>query len=283
MLRTYKKHILLTGLAALLFILASCGMPGMATSSSAPTQTLQNSATAMSHLNSAHIDLQAKVNVQSAPSSTNSNTSALTFNVTGHSDVAHPDQVSADLQLGQTPLLSVVSAGQKVYVRGKNGTWFFLDKSQVKDGTQDFFSQSLTQRMGQIMAILQNAKLTDHGQESLNGQKLDHITATLDQQSLQALSGQLNALLPADQQSVQNQVQKATLDLWIDQSTSYVHQAKLDVVTQVDIDKIPTLAHSQISTSSTLLPVELNVQVNFSKFNQPLHIQIPTNAVPFTN
>lgn len=281
MLRIYKRHILLTSLVVLLFLLAGCGFSSLASTSSTPAQTLQNSANAMSHLKSAHIDLQAKVNVQSAASSTSPNTNVLAFNVTGRSDVASPDKVSVNLQLGQQPFLSVIGLGQKVYVREKNGTWLFLDKSQLKDGSQNFFSQSLAQRMGQIMAILQSAKLTDHGQESLNGQALDHITATLDQQSLQALSGQLNTFLPADRQSTQNQLQKATLDLWIDQATSYVHQAKLDLVTQIDLGKIPALSSRQVSSSSTLLPVELNVQVNFSKFNEPVNIQAPANAVPF--
>ena len=275
-MRTPKKYIFLTMLVTLLFLLAGCSMPGLATStsSSTPAQTIQNSVHAMSQLKSAHINFQANVNVASSTPSTSTSTGGLTFSLTGHSDVANPDQVSADLQLGSVPVLSLVSNGQKVYVRGKNGTWYFLEKSQLKDGAQNFFSQSLTQRMGQILILLQNAKLTDHGQEVLNGKTLEHITATFDQQTLQQLSVQLNGLLSANAQS---QLQKATLDLWIDQSTWYVHQTQLDIVAQSQV----SLNGQSKSNSTTVSPVDVKIQLNFSKFNEPVNIQVPSNAVPF--
>ncbi len=272
-MHTPKKYLFLTTLVGLLFLLAACGMPGLTASAPSPAQMIQNSAGAMNQLKSAHVDFQANVNVASSTPTTNTNGGGLTFSVTGHSDVANPDQVSVDLQLGNVPVISLVSSGQKVYLRGKNGTWYFLAKSQIKDGAQNFFSQSLTGRMGQILGLLQNAKLTDHGQEVLNGATLEHITATFDPQTLQQLSVQLNGLLSS---SVQSQLQKATLDVWIDQSTWYVHQAQLDVVAQSQV----SLNGQTTSASTTVGPTDVKLQFNFSKFNAPVNIQVPANAVP---
>jgi hypothetical protein len=275
-MQTYKKHFYLTGLVALLFLLAACGIPGLASTPPTPAQTLQNSAQAMSQLKSVHFDLsQASLAIPSSSSATN----GITFNVTGQGDTVSPDQVSVNLALGQNPLLNLVSTGGKVYVQVMGGVWYSTDASKIKDSLQKIFSQSPATRLGQIMVILQNAKLTDHGQESLGGTSLDHITATLDQQTLQTLNAQLNGLLPADAQNGQNQITQAAIDLWIDQSTGYVHQVKLDVVARVDTSALKQYAQSGLD-GSAVVSVELKAQLNFSKFNQPVTIQAPANSVP---
>jgi len=276
-MQTYKRHIFLTGLVALIFLLAGCGIPGVASSPPTPAQTLQNSAKAMSQLKSVHFDLsQASVVMQSSNS-----TSGMTLNVTGQGDTAGADQVSANFALAQKPLLALVSVGQTVYVQVSGGTWYSANKSHLKDATQNFFSQSPALRLGQFMALLQNSKLTDHGQESLNGVSLDHITVTPDQQTLQTLSSQLNGLAPTRDQSSQNQITQATLDLWIDQSTGYVHQLKLDVMAQANLGSLQQYIGQNAGGSTTTLPVEVKAQLNFSKFNQPVTIQAPANSVPF--
>ena len=278
MLRRHTKHIFLTGLVVLLFVLTACSVPGLTTSSPpTPAQTLQNSSVAMSKLNSVHFDLrQASLSVRSSNAQ-----GGMTFNVTGHGDAAAPDLVSVKFTAQQKSLFALISKGPKVYVQVTGGTWYSLDKNKIKDNAQNFFSQSLATRLAQIMVVLQNAKLTDRGQETVDGASLDHITAILDAQTLQALSSQLNGMLPATIQSGQNQVQQATLDLWVDQSTWFVHQAKLDLTVQVDTSKLSALTGQPASSSSSTLPVELKAQVNFSKFNQPVTIQAPSNAVPF--
>src|SRR5260370_15006924 len=120
MVNKYNRHILQTSLIALLFLLSACSIPGLASSPPSPAQMLLNSTDAMSHLKSAHIDFQASLSIQPATAPTKS-TNGLTFNATGHSDVADPDKVSLDLSVGQTPFLSLITIGQKVYVRGQDG------------------------------------------------------------------------------------------------------------------------------------------------------------------
>ncbi len=271
MAQKYKKSLLLAGMTALLFILAACSVPGAGSSSPTPAQTLASSATAMSKLSSVHFALQTTVTVQGS--------NATTYTVTGQGDAASPDKVAVNLSSSGTPLLSLVSSGQTVYVQVKGGAWYSANKSQVKDAEQNFFSQSLATRLGQIMGALQDAQMTDHGQETVNGQSLDHITVTLDQQTLQTLSSELNGLAPSQEQSGQNQWKKATLDLWIDTSTSYVHQAEIDVVTQVDASSLEHFT-GQSTGATGALPIELKAQVTFSNFNQPVNIQAPASATP---
>ncbi len=289
MRRIYKGGMFLTALMAFLLVLSACSAPGQANSPSpTPLQTLQNSASAMNKLQSVHFDLQASLATQLGSATSATPTAAtpttpignITFNVTGHGDAAGTDQSQVNLTLGNQPIVNVISKGQTVYVQTKDGQWFSVDKSKLKNGSQSFFSQSLAKHMADLTTLLLNAKLTDHGQETVNGESLDHITAVMDQQSLQALSSQLNGLLPANQQQAQNQLTKGTIDLWIDQSTSLIHQVKLDVMAQVDVSKMAQ-ANGQ-GNGNTPMPasVEAKAQLNFSKFNQPVNIQAPSNATP---
>ncbi len=241
----YKKPLIVVGMVALLFLLVACSVPGSATS---PAQTLASSATAMSKLSSVHFDLQTTVAVTGGSSA-----KGLTYTVTGQGDAAAPDKVSLKLSSGG-PLLSLISSGSKVYVQIAGGTWHAVSKDQIKDAEQN--------------------QLTDHGQETLNGESLDHITATLDAQTLQTLSSELNQLAPSSAQSGQNQLKKATLDVWIDASTSYVHVAQLDIVTQVDASALEHFSGHKTGASG-VLPIELKAHVTFSKFNQPVTIQPP--------
>ena len=276
-LQIYKKRLFLTGLVALLFLLTACSVPGLGSTSPTPAQTLQNSATIMSQLKSVHFDIpQATLAVRSSGGSN----SGVSFTLTGHGDAVSPDQASVNIALGKNPMFALVSKGQKVYVQVTNGTWYSVDKNQIKNAIQNFFSQSLATQLGQIMTILQNANLTDHGQELLNGVSLDHITATLDKQTLQSLNSLLNSELPQPIQSKQNQIKQATLDFWIDQSPGYVHQVKLDVVIQVDASSLQQFFGQSAGNLSGVFPIELQAQINFSKFNQPLTIQAPANSVP---
>lgn len=273
MLRTYKKSLPLLGFIALLFILVACSAPGVGSGATTPAQTLANSATAMNKLSSVHFALQTNLSTQG-----NGGATGITYAVTGQGDAAKPDQVAVNLSAG-SPLLSLVSSGQKVYVRVKDGSWYSADKSQIQDAEQNFFSQSLAQRLGQVMNSLQNARLTDHGLETVNGQSLDHITATLDAQTLKMLSSELNGLAPSQDQSGQNQIKQATLDVWIDQATSYVHLAKLNLLTQVDASGLEHFS-GQKTNASGILPIAVNAQVTFSKFNQSVTIQPPANSIP---
>lgn len=274
MIQWCKKYISLAGLLTLLVALAACSVPALGSASPTPAQTLQNSAAAMAKLNAAHVDLQATLAAQATGAQ-----SGVTLNLTGQGDAQRPDDASIHLSLGQNPLLTLISKGPSVYVQGRNHRWYWIAKSTLKDAAQSFFAQSLATRLGQIMSVVENARLADRGQESLNGVSLDHISAVLDQQTLQDLNAQLSGLLPQDVKTGQSRITAASLDLWIDQSTGYVHQALLNVTTQVDTATLrPFLGHS---SATGVIPVTVRAQVTFSKFNQPVTIQAPAGALPF--
>lgn len=270
-MRTQSRYIFSALVVALLLVLTGCSVPGLASSPPTASQVLQNSIVAMSHLQSAHIDLQTNLNLPFGISATSTTANTSSLNVTGHGDVVNPDKVSLDLSMGNTPMLSVIGIDSKVYIREKSGNWFFLDKNQIKGNEQHIFTQSPTQSMGQIMTLLQTAKLTDHGQEVLNGANLEHITATLDGQALQQLSKQFASYLPSH--GVQ-QLQQVTLDLWTDESTWYVHQAQLNLMANVQMPS----SGSQNASSTTSQPVSVKLLLDFSKFNESVNIQAPANA-----
>lgn len=268
-----KKYRALAGLLALLFVLAACSMPALG-SASTPAQALQNSAAAMAKLTAVHVDLQTTLAAQASDARGH-----VTVSLSGQGDAARPDAASIRLFMGQSLVLAFISKGSRVYVQGKDHTWYWADKNAPKDAAQNFFSQSMATRLGQIMTVVESAGLTDHGQESLNGVSLDHITATLDQQTLQTLNTQLSGLLPRGVQSGQSQITAASLDLWIDQSTGFVHRAILNVSTQIDTTALqPYMGHAN---AVGVVPVTVRAEVNFSKFNQPVTIQAPANAIPY--
>jgi outer membrane lipoprotein-sorting protein len=274
MMQWCKKYISLAGLLALLVVLAACSVPALGSASPSPAQTLENGAAALAKLNTVHAELQTTVVAQAANAH-----SGITFSLTGRGDAQRPDDASISLSLGKNHLLAIISKGPRVYIQGRNHLWYWLDKHALKDAAQNFFSQSLATRLGQIMSVVEQAGLTDHGQESLNGVSLDHITAVLDQQTLQTLNTQLSGLLPRSVQTGRSQIAAASLDLWIDQSTWYVHQAILNVGTQIDMSALQSsLGHTK---ATGVVPVTIKAQVNFSRFNQPINIQAPAGALPF--
>jgi hypothetical protein len=268
-----KKYRALIGLLALLFVLAACSFPALG-GASTPAQTLQNSAAAMAKLTAVHVDLQTTLAAQASDARGH-----IMVKLTGQGDGAQPDEASIRLFMGQKPLLALISKGSRVYVQGKNQVWYWAEKNALRDAAQNFFSQSMATRLGQIMTVVESAGLTDHGQESLNGVSLDHITATLDQQTLQTLNTQLSGLLPQGVQSGQSRITAASLDLWIDQSSGFVHRAILNVTTQIDTTTLQPYLRQ--SSSLGVVPVTVQAEVNFSKFNQPVTIQAPANAIPF--
>lgn len=280
----YKGSTFLIILFACMLALAACSAPGQANMLT-PAQTLQNSAQAMSKLQSVHFDIQASLMAQigtasTVPGTPTTNSSSFTFNITGRGDAETPDQASINLSLANKPIVNIISKGQMVFVQTRDGKWFSIDKSHVKNGPQSFFSKSMAKRLADLTTLLKNAKLTDLGQETVNGESLDHINIVLDQQTLQAVSSQINGLLPSDQQQAQNLLTKGIVDLWVDPKTSYIHQAKLDVVAQVDISKMPLPLGQGQANNPLMSTIELKAQLNFSKFNQPVNIQAPAGAVP---
>lgn len=271
MVRIVMKRLMFTCMMTMLCLLSLGGATVMAASS--PAQTIKKSADAMSRLNSLHAVLTSSEVVHSSSASS-------TYTINGTADAARSNQMKINLSSSPGYNATVVSAGQNVYAQKGTGPWYSTSVSNLPSDTQHYLSQGLPRSTGQLLSTLQNAKWQDKGLETIDNQKLDHITATLTPQEVSTLSSQLNGMLPSQWQSSQNQIKGGTADLWIDPTTSYLHRMNVDATTQIDNKALSQGAGLQTSGSGSV-PVDVKGQLNFSKFDQPISIQVPSSATPY--
>jgi len=285
-------------------------------------QLLQNSSKAMSQLKSAHVDLKANgsgvaltsnatatpttgtpTTTTGTPTTASPTTSTptatanqVTFNLSGSGDEALPSAEAMQFDVIQngatstptTSHLEQIVQGDKVYIKNTKGQWYVLDKSVLKGYVDNPFSGINSPDLTDLIGILEHTKITDNGVQSLNGASLRHITIALDKEALKTFlknNQQLVDLL--GQQNINAIIDNtkafsSTVDLWIDESTAYVHRTELKFNFNVDTG---SLSQSITPTVTTVL-VPSNVTTTFdsvvdlSKFNVPVTITPPTNAIP---
>src|SRR3984893_5407790 len=233
-------------MVAVLFLLSACGG-----SSVTAGQLLTNSANAMKQIKSLHMDMTATVNmtVSGLPSSSsttfpgNTNT---TLNTSG--DEVLPDQTSLKLSssgVGKFAFAEIVK-GNQLYIQNAQGQWYVIDKSKLNGATNsvnNLLSNASAPDFSKLLNMLQkDVTVADHGDETLNGASLRHITITLDKNGLLKLienTDQFKGLPATSQQSI-NQILNssvsnfnASLDFWFDESTSYIHRMELKLDTAV--------------------------------------------------
>ncbi len=296
---------ILTALVTGMLLLSACSSTSGAGStkgssgSQTPAQVLQKTQDAMKQLKSVHLDLKSNSTVQTGtptPSSSSSSASkGITTTLMGNGDENMPDQVSLHLttQLGTTGqnlALSEVLLKDKVYIQNLKGKWYVIDKSKLTGGTNSLGTGNDASTVNKLLNIAQNAKLTDDGTVMLNGQKLRRLTVTFGKDALVQLlnaSGQSNSALP--QQSKDQLIKSVkefngTVDFWIDENTSYVHQVEEKLMMKLDTS---ALAATPSSTGTSAAPgsVTSNTDtiIDLSKFNQPVTIKAPANAIPTDN
>ena len=294
----YKRYyILLALLPALLLISACSPSVGIGTGSSSLTvlQVLQNSTKAMKNLKSAHIVTQTNGMLQTISTSATPPSGQTTFSVTGSGDEALPAQELLQISVNQgtnsqpTNLAEIVQ-GDRVYIQNAKGQWYVLDKSTFEQFTGNPFSGINGLDPNNLLGLLQNTQITDHGDELLNEQNLRHITIAFDKEAfrkivandpqLANMFGQqnINTLLNNTKTFITN------LDLWIDESTFYVHRTELKFNLNENISGL-----SQSLTPVATFPLPAGVitsfdsTLDFSKFNAPVTITPPTGAIPTDN
>jgi len=294
-LKKYKTYSIFMGiaLAAVLLIVSACSAPGgtgsNGNSSLTVMQVLQNSANAMQKLKSVHFDTTTNGSFQGTSSPSASSPAAVTVNLKGSGDELLPDQQQAHITLNNMINLAEVVTTDKVYVQNTQGKWYVLDKSLLKGQAGNLFSGSNVFNMNDLLPMLQEVQLTDHGDQSLNGQNLRHITAALDKNALQQIltsNSQLNSTL--GQQNISKILSstksfKSTLDVWIDETNFYVHRTELKVNADADLSSLATQSANGNTTLPSNATVALDSTVDLSKFNQPVTITPPANAIPTNN
>src|SRR5579885_146342 len=279
-----RKHyaILFMLMAAIALLITACSQtvtgsnPGA--SSLTPLQVLQKSVDAMKQLKSSHIELQSNTSMQTsntATPSTGTGDEAFT------SDQASPDQEQLTLNIGQAAKVAEIVQNDKIYVQNPQGQWFVLNKSDFQGSISNPFS-GVNLDQNSLLGLLEHTKITDHGDENLNGQSLRHITADLDKTALRQMlndNPQLQgALGQQNLDAVMNNLKsfQSSIDVWIDETQFYVHRTELKLNLVVNTSTNEGAAPSTATTN-------LDTIIDLSKFNQPVTITPPTNATPTNN
>lgn len=288
----YIQVFLGLGLAAVLLIVSACSSPvstGTGLSSLTPLQVLQKSANAMQKLNSVHFEtttggafLAGNAGTPATPAASNGS-----FNLKASGDALLPNQERSRVTVNQNINFAEVVTADKVYVQNTKGQWYVLDKSTLQGyaGSNPFAGINLSD-MTDWLALLQHVQITDHGTQSLNGENLRHITAALDKASLKQLlasNGQLSSVFGSQNIDKALDAAKsltATLDAWIDESTFYVHRTELKFNLSSDLS---SLLGTPTATAPSNVTTTLDSIVDLSKFNEPVKITPPANAIPTDN
>lgn len=288
-------------LAAVLLIASACSAPVSIGTGGSPTpssltllQVLQNSANAMQKLNSVHFETTTNgaflASNAGTPATTTPTASNGSFNLKGSGDAVMPNQERSQITVNQGINLAEVVTADKVYIQNTKGQWYVLDKSTLQGyaGSNPFAGINLP-NMNDWLGLLEHIQLTDHGTQALNGANLRHITAALDKASLKQLlmsnsqltgvfgSQNINKVLDAAKSLT------ATLDVWIDESTFYVHRTELKFNLKADLNSLAGGSGTPTATAPSSVTTTLDSTVDLSKFNAPVTITPPANAIPTNN
>ena len=291
-----RKKLVLTCIPLILlalFFSACSSTPGSSGGSNLTVlQVLQNSAKAMQQLKSAHINtsLTGTASTSATPTTTPS-TSGASINVKGNGDEALPNQESLHITTSQGSNLAEIVLNNKVYIQNPQGQWYVLDKSALQGVSGNPFSGVDVSNVNDLLALAQHAQITDHGDQTLNGQSLRHITVALDKQGLQQLLTQNSQIASViGQQNVNtiiNSTQNfnSTLDLWIDETQFYVHRTELKLLVNANLGSLTNNGTPTATTGNTPSNVSTTLDsiIDLSNFNETVNITAPANAIPTNN
>ena len=310
MIHSKKYILLLLALATTLLLFSACSPIGPGTGGTSGgskltvAQVLQNSSKAMSQLKSVHIDLKANgtgqalntTSTTSPPSTTATPiTGNITFSVTGTGDEALPQQEAMQFDATQTGATNVPTSshieqivqGDKIYIKNTKGQWYVLNKSDLKGYVDNPFSGIQSPDLTELIGLLEHTKITDNGIQSLNGESLRHITIALDKAALkQFLANNQQLVDVLGQQNINAAIDNtkkfnSTVDLWIDEATFYVHRTEL----KLNLDVNAASLSQSITPTVTTVVIPSNVTttldsvVDLSKFNEPVTVTPPLNAI----
>ena len=291
-------------LVAVLLLVSACGG-----SSVTAGQLLTNSATAMKQVKSLHLDMTMSLNVAISGLPNNNSTSSIPGNINATASVSGdevlPDQTSLKLTASGNAGVSgagkisfaEIEKGNQLYFQNAQGQWYVMDKSELgssSDSTSNLLSNVSAPDFSKLLDMLQkDVTVVDHGDETLNGASLRHITITLDKNGLLKLiqdTNQFKQLPTSSQQSI-NQILNssvstfnASLDFWFDESTSYIHRMELKLNAAADLSKLPASTSGSTTGTSGAVSLKADIVLDLSKFNDSsIKITAPANAIQTTN
>lgn len=275
-MKTHKTYLLAFPVLTTLLLLSACGTNTANTAQNTPPlQVLQNSYNAMKHLKSAHFTMQLAEQMSLSGQQTK-------VTIAGSGDEVLPNK--ADVHLSTAGMsISTITIGREVYFQNSKGQWY-LWQGQGASGNP--FSGTNISSYNTLLALASKAHFIDHGMQTLNGQSLRHITVTLDKNALQQIiSSELGNVGGSSATSLKQlmskfNMQNTALDLWIDPTTYYVVQMDLKFTMNLNTASFVTPA---TSSSSMNMSLSADTTIDFSKFNAPISITAPGNAIPTSN
>jgi hypothetical protein len=286
--------------AAALLIISACGPGSTGTSNQTPAQVLQNSSNAMKQLKTVHVEMKVTSHIEAiglTPTHGSTTPTNITFNINATGDEVLPDQASLKLTIGGFSgvnlSLAEILKGDKVYIQNSKGQWYVIDKSVItgNNATSNPLSGASVPDFKKLLDIGQHAQLTDHGDQSLNGETLRNVTVTLDKNGLKQLlqnTGQLNSLTGANSQMFDQFMNstknfQATLDFWTDESTSYVHRIEMKFNLNLDMSSFVTPGTTNSNTPSAI-KLAFDTTIDLTRFNDTsITVTAPANAIPTDN
>lgn len=246
----------------------------------------------MKQLKTAHVELQATTTLDTkqisaaTPTTTTGLPMHIALTIKGSGDEILPDQAKVQLSLNKGTAISAVMKGNKFYFKNAEGTWYVLSKQAFQGATGNPFSGANLDQ-NQLLSLLQQVKIADNGTQSLNGQKLRHLTAMLDKDGMHQLlnsnpqlGGSLGLSIDAFLKNIKTS--QSSIDVWVDESTFYVHRMELKL--SLTIDTAAVIGTSPTNGASLpTMTLSADLLVDLSKFNVPVIITQPANAIPTDN
>jgi hypothetical protein len=302
-----KPFFLLIGIALILLLVSACSSTPSSNSSSSSSsnsqsalQVLQKSASAMKSLKSSHFTINltdmlstganGTSTTSSTPTTSSSTPQTTNVTLTGNGDESSPNKVSSHLTVNQALNLSEIVIGKQVYIQNQKGQWYSLNLNSTGSSTNPLAGSNIT-NYASLLEAAQHAKITDHGMQTLNGHSYRYISVTFDKSALVDLlnaTGQTNNLTAQQKQNLSavlsnTTLKNAVMKVWIDPSTYYVHQMQLQYVMIVNTKGLATPTTSSNPSVPSSISSNLNTTIDYSKFNQPVTINAPSNATPATS
>lgn len=289
-MKVRRRYGSLLVLGALLLLMTACSIPGVNASKST-LSLLQSSDSAMKQLKTEHIAMnstsRSTINLGTS-SSTSPTQGTIKMQMAG--DIVLPDQSSMQLTLNTgtanrsiSITIAMIMTGQQLYIQNSKGKWYQLDNTLLKGSSSNPFAGSNVTGYTQLLPLAQKAKFTDRGTETLNGESLRHITVIFGKDALADLLKATGQNLAPSQQADINKllnnitINKLTLDLWIDEATSYVHRMELKIGVTINGGSSSTTSSTGVSSGITS---DSDIVIDYSKFNEPVKITAPAGATP---
>jgi len=183
--------------------------------------------------------------------------------------------------------------GNQLYFQNAQGQWYVMDKSTLAGSTNSFsslLSSASVPDFNKLLNLVQkDVTVADHGDETLNGASLRHITVTLDKNGLAKLLTSTDQLKGVAGQSINAMLSSlsnfgASLDFWFDESTSYIHRFEMKLNMALDLSKFTTPTPGTTTGTTSGISIKADIVVDLSKFNDSsIKITAPANATPTDN